>query len=268
MGFPMSAHRGPQGLERLRTELSERDLIVLASVASHRFLTGRQIEAFHFSEHASSVTGSRVCRRVLARLVEQRLLVRLERRVGGVRAGSASYVYALGSAGNRLVSNPRGKRAEEPSRVFLDHTLAVADAHLALLQAADARRFELISVETEPAAWRRFLNSAGARETLRPDLYVVSAQGEFEHCWFLEIDNATESTPAVLRKCRQYQAYWRTGIEQQRSGTFPLVVWVTPNDRRCKQLAEAIASARKLQPEIFRAVASDELVELVAVGAA
>lgn len=110
----------------------------------------------------------------------------------------------------------------------------------------------------------RFLNSAGARETLRPDLYVVSAQGEFEHCWFLEIDNATESTPAVLRKCLQYQAYWRTGIEQQRSGTFPLVVWVTPNDRRCKQLAEAIASARKLQPEIFRAVASDDLVELVA----
>ena len=264
----MSAQLGPRGRGRLRTELSERDLIVLGSVASHRFLTGRQIEAFHFSDHASPVTGSRVCRRVLARLVDLRLLVRLERRVGGVRAGSASYVYALGSAGNRVVSNPRGKRAEEPSRMFLDHTLAVADAHLALLQAANARQFELIGVETEPAAWRRFLNSGGGRETLRPDLYVVSAQGEFEHCWFLEIDNATESTPAVLRKCRQYEAYWRTGIEQQRTGTFPLVVWVTPNDRRCKQLADAIASARKLQPEIFKVVASDDLAELVTRGAA
>jgi len=264
----MSAHLRRQGLDWLRAELGERDLVVLSSVARHRFLTGRQIEAFHFSNHASSVTGSRVCRRVLARLVDQRLLVRLERRVGGVRAGSASYVYALGSAGNRVVNNPRGKRAEEPSRVFLDHTLAVADAHLALLQASYARRFELITVETEPAAWRRFLNSGGGRETLRPDLYVVSAQGEFEHCWFLEIDNATESTPAVLRKSLQYQAYRRTGIEQQRTGTFPLVVWVTPSERRRKQLADAIASARKLQPEIFRVVAFDELVELVARGAA
>ena len=32
------------------------------------------------------------CRRVLARLVDERLLVRLDRRVGGVRAGSASFV--------------------------------------------------------------------------------------------------------------------------------------------------------------------------------
>ena len=152
--------------------------------------------------------------------------------------------------------------------MFLDHTLAVADAHLALRQAARADRFELISVETEPGSWRRVLNSAGARETLRPDLYVISAQGAFEHCWFLEIDRATERKPALLRKCRQYQAYWRTGIEQQRTGTFPLVVWVAPDARRCKQLADAIASARKLQPEIFRVVTTDGLVELVTRGPA
>jgi hypothetical protein len=264
----MSAHLGPRGLERLRAELSERDLAVVASIASHRFLTGRQIEAFHFNEHTSPVTAGRICRRVLTRLVEQQLLVRLQRRIGGIRAGSASYVYALGPAGNRLVTNRRGKRAKEPSRMFLEHTLAVADAHLALLGAARAGQFELVSVEAEPASWRRFLNSAGARETLRPDLYVVSAQGAFEHCWFLEIDCATESTPAVLRKCRAYQAYWRTGIEQQRTDTFPLVVWVTPDPRRGKQLAEAIASTRQAPAEIFRVAPVEELADLFERGPA
>lgn len=264
----MSAHLGARGLERLRAELTERDLAVINSVASHRFLTGRQIEAFHFSDHTSSVTGSRICRRVLARLVDQRLLVRIERRVGGVRAGSGSWTYAVGPTGNRLTSNPRGKRAEEPSRMFLDHTLTVADAHLTLLQAAQAARFELVSVETEPASWRRFLSSTGGRETLRPDLYVISAQGEFEHCFFLEVDCATERTPAILRKCRQYQAYWRTGIEQQRTGTFPLVVWVTPDERRRKQLADTIAKVPRLRPEIFRVVVADALVELAARGVA
>ena len=211
----MSAHLGSRGVERLRAHLSERDLKVLRSVAAHRFLTGKQIETFHFSDHATVDAGSRRCREVLARLVDRHLLARLERRVGGVRAGSASYVYALGPAGHRLMEQPRGRGSREPSSIFLHHTLVVADAHLVLLKAANAGRFELITVATEPATWRGFIGSGGGREMLKPDLYVVTAQGEFEHCWFLEIDNATESTPAVLRKCRQYEAFRRTGIEQR-----------------------------------------------------
>ena len=46
----MSAHLGRRGLAQLLERLSERDLDVIGSVAEHRFLTARQIEALHFSE--------------------------------------------------------------------------------------------------------------------------------------------------------------------------------------------------------------------------
>src|SRR5205823_850906 len=101
------------------------------TIASHRFVTGKQLERFHFDDHSSNDSGARVCRGVLARLSRLALLRRLERRVGGIRAGSASYVYTLSWAGRRLVGETTARRVDEPSRTFLNHTLAVADAHLA-----------------------------------------------------------------------------------------------------------------------------------------
>src|SRR5919201_3556900 len=141
----MSAYLGRRGLVQLRDRLSERDLEVIGSVAEQRFLTTRQIEALHFADHASDLAGARVCRRVLARLTEERLLARLQRRVGGVRAGSASFVYALGPVGGRLLDGQR-RRITEPSTTFLAHTLAVAQAHVELSQAARHAQLELVVV--------------------------------------------------------------------------------------------------------------------------
>src|SRR5918912_4442559 len=137
----MSAYLGRRGLAQLRDRLSERDLEVISSVAEHRFLTTRQIETLHFADHATELAGARVCRRVLARLTDECLLARLERRVGGVRAGSASFVYALGPAGGRLLDGQR-RRTGEPSTTFLTHTLAVAQAHVELIQAARRGQLE------------------------------------------------------------------------------------------------------------------------------
>src|SRR5919198_5119791 len=137
----MSAYLGRRGLAQLRERMSERDLDVLRSVAEHRFLTTRQIEALHFADHSSELAGARVCRRVLARLTEERLLARLQRRVGGVRAGSASFVYALGPVGGRLIDRQR-RRVIEPSTTFLAHTLVVAQTHVELVQAARQGRLE------------------------------------------------------------------------------------------------------------------------------
>jgi hypothetical protein len=262
----MSAYLGRRGLEQLRDRLSERDLAVLRSVGEHRFLTARQIEALHFIEHSSDQAGARVCRRVLARLTRDRLLARLRRRVGGVRAGSASFVYALGPAGSRLLDETR-RRFTEPSALFLDHTLAVADAHIALVSAARNGQLELLSVEVEPDCWRRYIGSGGAPKIIRPDLYVVTASGAFEDCWFLEIDRATESPAAISRKCHAYQAYWRSGREQELHGTFPLVTWVAPDKERAKRLDRMIVGARNLNRELFRTTASESLVELIAGGA-
>ena len=264
----MSARIGRAGLERLRKGLSERDLGIVSSLGQHRYLSARQIESLHFGGHASELTGARICRRVLARLTEARVLVRLERRaIGGVHAGSASYLYALGSTGGRLLGKESRTRSREPSEAFLDHTLAVADLHIALVQAERQAALELIQTETEPDCWRRYIGIGGASERLRPDLYVVTASGEFEHCWFVEVDLSTESLQAVVRKCAQYVAYRRSGVEERRSGTFPLVVWSAPNARRRERIAGAIASARRLPGELFRIVEAAEVVSLLTGGA-
>ena len=262
----MSAYLGRRGLAQLRERLSDRDLEIIGSVAEHRFLTTRQIEALHFADHATELAGARVCRRVLARLSDERLLARLARRVGGVRAGSASFVYVLGPVGGRLMDGQR-RRVVEPSTTFLTHTLAVAQTHVDLVQVARKGRLELLRLDVEPGCWRRYVGPGGAREVLKPDLYVVTGSGEFEDCWFLEIDRGTESPLALRRKCRAYQMYWRSGREQAAHGAFPLIVWVAPGERRARQLQQVIGGTRGLKRDLFRVTTAPKLVELLAGGA-
>src|SRR5581483_7116851 len=78
----------------LRQQLSDRDLAVLHSLDELRLLTTRHIERLHFRE-GSPRTQARRCRAVLQRLYSYRLLDRLDRRVGGIRAGSATMTYRL-----------------------------------------------------------------------------------------------------------------------------------------------------------------------------
>lgn len=262
----MSAYMTRVGLARLRGQLSERDLAVIGSVREHRFLTAGQIEALHFDDHSTGEAGARVCRRVLARLTRERLLGRLQRRVGGVRAGSASYVYVLGPIGSRLVKTQR--RITEPSLLFLDHTLAVAEARVELVRAEREGQLELIRVEVEPACWRRYTGSGGASEFVKPDLYVVTGHGDYEDCWFLEIDRGTESPTAIRRKCRAYELYWRSGAEQEQHAAFPLVLWVAPETARAKRIEAAISGMRNRKRDLFRVTTSSVLVELVSGGAA
>lgn len=256
-----SSAAGPLGYE-----LSERDFAVVQIVAEHRFLTARQVEGLLFYDHSSPLSGARVCRRVLSRLTQQRLLARLDRRVGGVRAGSASYVYALGSEGGRLLAGTR-YRVTEPSSLFLDHTLAIADARVALEVAARARLFDLVEVEVEPKSWRRFSGPGGAPAFVKPDLYVVTGRGEYEDCWFVEIDRGTESPIALGRKCRSYDLYWRSGLEQAEHGTYPLVLWVAPDERRASRIEGVIKRARNLNQELFRFTTAGRLMETVSGGA-
>jgi hypothetical protein len=255
-----------RAIEQLRDRLSDRDMVVLRSVGEHRFLSTRHVERLHFVDHATPLAAARICRRTLQRLYEQRVLHRLERRVGGIRAGSASYVWSVGVAGDRLLhASNRGPRQhqDEPSVTFLKHTLAVAEAHVALIEATRTGIFELTAVELEPASWRRFVTSSGADDTLRPDLYAVTASVDYEDHWFIEVDCGTESLPVLLRKCQQYESYRRSGQAQAALGAFPLVVFQLPTATRQRKFAEAIAAARDIDAAIFRLVTTEELVDLI-----
>ncbi len=224
------------GLERLRRELSPRDWAVLRDVDRCRLMTGRQLQLLHVGE---GETAARAARRLLARLTRHGLLARLERRIGGLRAGSAGYVYGLGPAGVRLVhpGRPR-RRLREVRDGFLAHTLALAELYLQLRQAEQQGRLELLKLETEPRAWRRLADG----DWLKPDLHVVIGLGEEALHAFVELDLGSEHSPALFAKLRQYERAYRGEVGGDR--VFPRVVWLVPDERRAAQLRRLLQSPR------------------------
>jgi len=256
----------------LARRLSDRDWAVLDLVGSHRFLTTRQLHAFTFGHHhhITAESAARVCRRVLLRLEGWGLLQRPVRRIGGLEAGSAASIWMLTTAGQRLRNLRAGLgavgRVREPGEGFVRHYLAIADTHLALRAAQRAQQLELLNVEIEPAAWRNYTGPNGDPMVLKPDLYAVTATSEFEDHWFIEVDRGTESIPTLLRQCRQYEAYRRTGVEQADRGLFPLVLWVVPDEPRAAKLRQALTLARELDSALFRITTPERLIAEITGG--
>lgn len=244
---------GHVGLAALRERLSERDELILDHVARLRLLCAGQIQALLFpnDQYANAQSAARCCRRVLERLSRGRLLVRLDRRVGGVRAGSASYVYALGPVGQRVLSvDRRRRRLAEPSARFVEHTLAVADLLVAITQHTRAGNIELIEWQSEPDAWRQVV-TLGGKVVLRPDMFLVLVVDGYELRWFVELDRATEHLPAIRTKCRLYNTYYRNGSEQRSHGVFPRVLWIAPSQHRTERLQGAIDADKRLKAGLF-----------------
>jgi hypothetical protein len=189
-------------------------------------------------------------------------------------------VHYLDVVGNQLLEGRSGRHLRgfrEPSQRFLNHRLANADTHVALVQADRQRHLELVACEVEPASWRRFTGLGGARLTLKADLFAETAavaDSDLVHAWFIEVDLGTEGIQTLLKKCRDYEAYRRTGIEQERHGGFPRVVWsVTHPDpskaeQRRSALREVIERDSSLPSALFRVIAPDQLVPLLQSGAA
>lgn len=215
-------------LRKLADALSDRDRLVLAELARVRVLTGGQLERLAFGEISGSARG-RVRRRVLGRLVQLGLVVTLERRVGGVRAGSAGLVYALSGAGWRVFdlqehhAGPRRRSPATPGPLFLSHALAVAEVYVAVVEAvatvpgAGLRQF---AVEAD-ARWR--VAGYGGETVLRPDALVVLGRGDVEDVWWLEVDRGTESLPRLRAKLGEYLAFADAG-EAGPGGVVPRVL--------------------------------------------
>ena len=252
--------RGPS-VDSLLEQLSERDLAVLASLERFRLLTTGHLQRLHFADHASDLASARACTRSLRRLEEHELVSSLARRIGGVRRGSASYVWQLAAVGERLLRSLRGqarrRRFVEPGGTFVAHTLAVNDVAVALLEAG--RTGQGLTVErlaTEPGNWRQYLGPGSETRWLKPDLHVVLViaddDGEYEEHLFLEIDLGTEHLPRIRDKCATYAAYAATGAYQADHGLFPAVVWLSPDPARRKALAAAVTGTPGLPEGAFR----------------
>lgn len=252
-------------------ELSQRDRTILRFVHEIGLASARQVEILAFqpsaSDETSALSAARRCRRVLRRLADDDYLNRLERRVGGVRAGSAGHLYQLATAGKRALGITGRGRTWEPGSRYVDHALAAGDLHVALVAAERTGHIDRVRILHEPATWRRF-GRGTSLVTLKPDLLVELSTrdgtgGLWELRWFVEIDRATEHLPTVLAKCRTYEQYWRSGRESERHEVFPRVLWSVPHRRRAEAIAAAVRGSPQLTNELFAVAEAPDAVAVI-----
>jgi len=270
----MSVRISRKRLEELDRQLADKDKCVLRSLQMGRYMVTSQLKRLHYTDHASDLAALRATNRGLLKLQDYGLIASLERRIGGVRAGSGAYVWLLTEAGDRLLhmsgnNNKPRKRFFEPSPAFLEHTLAVSESYVQIIEACRKHDMELDKAELEPNCWRTYTDEYGRTAYLKPDLFSVILDGEYEDRFFIEIDLDTEAPSVVMEKCKRYAHYYKTGVEQKQYDVFPLVVWIVPRQSRLESLRRYIADSRDLTPQeksIFVVITAAEFETLLCGG--
>ncbi len=250
--------------------LGERDRQLLDAIQKYRYLMTGQVQRLLFTDAANSSAGLRAASRNLRKLNGLGLINSLSRRIGGVRAGSSSLVWYLTHAGERLLRLYDGmafptRRHFEPSPYFLAHTLAIAETAIRLIEICRKYEPQLSVIQLEPECWRAYSN-AGVSCSLKPDLHAATTTAEYEDRYFIEVDLDTESPAKVIEKCQKYHAYYRSGLEQEESGMFPLTVWIVPSVARKERLIRYLKEAFDKQAKLFAVITDEELEHLILEG--
>lgn len=264
----------PADVLTLTEQLTDRDVAILRTLRAHRLATTTQLQRWHFNAtgpgaFADRKTALRVSQRVLRRLEKHRLVARLYQRIGGVRRGSDSMVWQLDARGDRLLSVVDGdkrRRYVEPRKAFIAHSIAVTELATRLVEAKTDGRLEAVVLTGEPANWKRFTGLHGRMEILKPDLQAVTAFGDYEDHWLLELDRATEHPTVVVRKAQIYERYANSGAYQADHDVFPAVLWVVPDEARQQALQRALRSARHLNAEVHRVITDSDFLPTVLAG--
>jgi hypothetical protein len=247
----------------IRNQLTRSDWTLLHNLDVTKLLSGRQLRQL---QNAHTGTERRRLRADLRRLTELRVLARLNRRVGGVRAGSDSFVYTIDVVGQRLIDpSPRRqwRKPWTPGVRILVHALAVSDLYVNLVHADRDGLLELLSFASEPRCWRSFVGPGGARMVLKPDAHLIVGVGETElHAW-IEVDRSTESLAWITEKAKAYHRYFLTGREQEQSGVFPRALWLAPDPKRASQLAEALSRLPAEHWQLHQVTTADQALAVL-----
>jgi hypothetical protein len=228
----MSARVSWQRLAVLRSQLTERDWEVMAMLKRVKLANGRQIGRAIRGDN--SPAGERAARRQLARLVEWRVVERLERRQGGLGRGSDSWTYGLGLTGQRLSGDSmQARRPVVPSQPMWQHALLGAEIYTRLMEATRGIDREVALWQGEPDCWRDYPGPLGEQVRLKPDAFVIVSGPEYEDMAFVEFDTGSQSRAVMRSKIEAYRRYRASGQEQGiHDGVFPLVVIVTTSPER------------------------------------
>lgn len=227
-------------------ELTGRELATVQLVARFHQISSKQLRSLLFTTLASPTPSDRV----LKKLTDNKYLNRIEHRlVGGARGGSGQFAYAIGPAGHRVMGLDGQYR---PARTVSYHSLAVADAYIALRQLEAAGVLSLVGYLTEPDCWVL----ADGYE-LKPDLYVEFVWRQLTHRRRLEVDMGTEGQRHVKAKLLTYIRVW-----EQSEGKFPRVIWIAPDETRKNELLWWIADLPESDRALFTVTTKTEFPSL------
>ena len=269
-----STRIGRRQLLAIADQLDTTDHRLLGLLAAHRYATTGQLSQLinASGRYTSPSSALRQTTRRLSRHQRLGLVSHLDRRIGGVRAGSTGYIWHLREPGWRLTQQTteteqhapttpsRRWRHSDPSPTFLAHTLAITHTRVVIEQAARAIGGALSHLVTEPACWRSWTTLGGGLHWLKPDLEAITttADGDQDH-WLLEIDLGTENPARLITKCHDYQDHLSSGTEQAgNGGYYPQVVWVMNEQRRAEWLRRRVDEEGCLLKRLFKVVASEE----------
>jgi hypothetical protein len=252
-------------LAALRAQLRPIEWSLLNDVERLNVASGQQLRRLHYQD---SDTGRRMARLDLQGLVERRVLARLGRSVGGRRAGSEGWTYAMDVAGKRLLRPDQRRQWEPwtPDSHHLRHALAVSEMYVQLRELKDQGGIDLEHFDAEPTCWRFFHGPGGAPVVLKPDAYVATATKEYLDSWFIELDRATEPMTIIVSKAKTYCRYWQSGREQMTEGVFPTVLFVVPDDNRRAQLLDTLSQLPAEHWQLFQVTTADSAVQSMASG--
>ena len=263
-------------MQALDDKLLERERAAISVLLEMRFLSTRQLERWVFGG-STPLARARACSRSIAKLVQLGIVRHLERRIGGVRAGSAGYINVLTPLGLRLaafhgwITAEQARRTREPGGQFVRHHLAVAEAHLRVVEASERGALAVLERQAEPAAWRELTGCSGARAILKPDAFFAigsgTGSGTGSNHWFLEVDRATIGGATLDRKLSTYVDYWRSersGGSGERGGVSEKALWLAPDARRLDQLQQAFRRTPAEARVLFTAAIFDDLIPILA----
>jgi Replication-relaxation len=256
-------------MRALAAKLTDHDLDVLKHVSTLRFLTGSQLTRLCFADTTDPAANGRAARRALLQLTRLGVLERLPRSVGGVRSGSAGYVYRLGNAGQRLAimhgwqPEWRRRRSLVPGSLFLLHTLQVAELHTRLIESERSRRFELLELRAEPSCWRSYDGLGMQAFVLKPDSFVRLGVGPYEDSFFIEVDRGTEGSRAIDRQLGAYVTYHGSGVEQAERGVFPKTLWMTNTPERVTVIETSVQRLPSGSRELFQVAKFEDALSVM-----
>jgi hypothetical protein len=263
----MNSRVSGQRLAVLRGELTERDWAVMGTLAAVKLANGTQLRRATMSD--SSPAAERAARRQLARLVEWRVVERLERRQGGLGRGSDAWTYALGPAGQRLSNGDRARRPSLPSQPMWQHALLGAEIYTRLVEAIRSNSGrELALWQGEPDCWRDYPGSYGEQLRLKPDAFVIVSGPDYEDMTFVEFDTGSQSREVIRAKVKAYCRYAASGQEQGiQDGVFPRVVFVTSSHERQLTLIELLSYLPAEESRLFVVGQLDDAAWMLTGGA-